>query len=231
MAKTQTLEATARETSAKKNLREGLVPGVLYGHGMTAQSVAVNARQFLKLIKTAGFSSLVNLKFSDSKEHTVIIRDVQTHPLKGTITHADFYQVRMDEAIEAKVPLRFVGEAKAVKDLGGVMVRNTDEVEISALPADLPHDIEVDISVLADFDAVIRIGDLKLPKGVELKQSPDDVIALVQEPRSEQELEKLSEAVTEDVEAVEGVKKEEPAAEGEEGAEAPAGEEKKEKKE
>lgn len=232
MAKTHALEVTTRDASAKKSLRAGQVPAVLYGHGIKAQSVAVNGRQFTKVLKAAGFSSLVSLKFADGKDHTVIVRDIQTHPLKGTITHADFYQVRMDEAIEAKVPLRFTGEAHAVKDLGGVLVRNTDEVEISALPADLPHDIEVDISVLRDFDAVIRVGDLKLPKGVTLLQSPDSVIALVQEPRSEQELEQLSEAVTEDVEAVEGVKPEEPApAEGEAAKpEAPAApEEKKEK--
>lgn len=231
MAKTHILEATARHASAKKSLRAGQVPAVLYGHGIKAQSVAVNGRQFTKVLKAAGFSSLVSLKFADGKDHTVIVRDIQTHPLKGTITHADFYQVRMDEAIEAKVPLRFTGEAIAVKDLGGVLVRNTDEVEISALPADLPHDIEVDISALSNFAAVIRVSDLKLPKGVELKQNPGDVIALVQAPRSEQELEQLSEAVTEDVEAVEGVKPA-PVAEGEAGAaETPTPEEKKEKKE
>lgn len=216
MAKAISLEATQRTQSAKKSLRAGQVPAVLYGHGLPAQSVAVDARQFAKVIKAAGFSSLVNVKLADGQDHIVIIREVQTHPLKGTITHADFYQVRMDEAIEAKVPLRFVGEAVAVKDLGGVLVRSLDELDIEALPADLPHDIEVDISPLADFDAVIRVSDLKLPQGVALKQNPEDVIALVQEPRSEQELEQLAEAVTEDVEAVEGVKKEEPApAEGE----------------
>lgn len=225
MAKAQQLEGKIREGKARSARRQGMVPGVLYGHGLASKSVEVDIKQFTKLLKTAGFSSLVNLKLSDGSTHNVLIRDIQAHPLKGLITHVDFYQVRLDEKIEAKVPLRFTGEASAVKDLGGVLVRNIDELEVTALPTDLPHDIEVDITSLTGFDKVIRVTDIALPEGVALKHEADAVVALVQEPRSEQELEQLAGEVKEDVEAVEGIKKEEPK-EGEEAA--PAEAEKKE---
>lgn len=213
--KFELLEGKVREQSAKDSRRQGLIPAVLYGHGLPSKSIEVDSKKFGKILRTAGFSSLVNLKLNDGGEHSVLIRDVVHHPLKDAIIHADFYQVRMDEKIEAQVPLHFVGEAPAVKDLGGVLIRNLDAVKVTALPADLPHNIEVDISALSGFDKVIRVSDMTAPEGVVIDHSAEEVVALVQEPRSEQELEQLSAEVKEDVEAVEGVKKEEPVAEGE----------------
>ncbi|MBI3421114.1 MAG: 50S ribosomal protein L25 [Candidatus Sungbacteria bacterium] len=224
------LDGKIREAGAKVTRRQGDVPGILYGHGISSQSVSVNAKQFSKVLKTAGYASLVSLKLGDKDEHTVLIRDVAFHPLNDSIIHADFYQVRMDEKIEANVPLHFIGEAAAVKNLGGVLIRNIDELEVSALPADLPPHIEIDISVLSEFGKAIRVSDLALPSGITVSHDADDVIALVQEPRTEQELEQLSGEVKEDVEAVEGVKKEEIAAEGE-GEATPKTKDKDEKKE
>jgi large subunit ribosomal protein L25 len=218
--KLETLEGTVREQSAASSRRQGLVPAVLYGHGLSSKSIEVDAKKFTKVVRAAGFSSLVNLKLSDGSEHAVLIRDVEHHPLKDAIIHADFYQVRMDEKIEAEVPLAFIGEAAAIKNLGGVLIRNLDTVKVSALPTDLPHNIEVDIASLTDFEKVIRVADIQAPSGVTLDHAPDEVVALVQEPRSEQEIEQLAAEVKEDVEAVEGVKKEEPPAEGEEEAKA-----------
>ncbi len=178
----------------------------------------VENRAFNKLFTAAGYTTMLTLSLADGKEHPVFIRDVQVHPLKNTITHIDFYQVRMDEAITANVPLKFVGEAPAVKNMSGVFVRNIDELEVEALPKDLPHDIEVDISSLDNFDAVIHVSDIKLPEGVKTYKEGTEVVALVQPPRSEQEIEALSAEVKEDVESVEGVKKEE-SVEGEAAAE------------
>lgn len=217
------LNGNMRTASASNIRKAGSVPAVLYGHGLSSTNIEVNAKAFNKAFAAAGYSSLVNLKLEDGKEHTVLIRDIQFHPLKSHATHADFFQVRMDEAIEAQVPLKLVGESSAVKDLSGVLVRSLDELTISALPQDLPHDIEVDISVLTDFEKVIRVGDITLPSGVTGKHEADEVVVSVQAPRSEQEIEQLSEEVKEDVEAVEGVKKEEPVPEeGEAGTEAEA---------
>lgn len=215
------LEATARQGKSSALRNQDITPAVLYGRGIKSQALQVDSKAFAKVLKAAGRTSLINLSLGSAK-HAVLVREVQLHPVRGNMLHVDFYQVRMDEKISAHVPLIFTGESSAVKDRGGVLVRNMDEVELEALPQDLPHDIKVDISVLSEFDRPVRVADLKLPKGINLFHEPDEVIALVQPPRTEEELEaELAEEVTEDVEGVEGVKEEEAAeaAEGEEAAE------------
>lgn len=233
MAQTFALKAASRSASPKAVRRLGRIPGILYGHGIKPQNVEVDAREFNKVFSQAGSTSLVTLSITDGEKHPVLVREIQQHPLKEHVTHVDYYRVRMDEALRAQVPLRFVGESPAVKNLSGVLVRNMDEIELEALPQDLPHDIEIDISLLTTFDSLIRVADLKLPKEVKVMQEGDAVIALVQRPRTEEELASLATEVKEDVEAVEGVKKEEPVAEGEEpkGKEGKPEEAKKEKKE
>ena len=211
MAETFTIAAQSRDSHVGELRRAGNIPAVLYGHGIEAQSVTVEMREFLKLLPKAGYTTIINLKLDDKQDHPVFIRAVQFHPVKSTVMHVDFYQVRMDEKVTAKVPLKFIGEAPAVKDLAGTLVRSMDELEVEALPIDLPHELEVDISSIKDFDTVLHISNIKLPKGVVALQEEDEVIALVQPPRSEAEMDSLSEEVKEDVEAVEGVKKEEPA--------------------
>jgi large subunit ribosomal protein L25 len=225
MAKRYTLQANTRTATASAARQGGAIPAVLYGRGLKSQTVQVDYKELNKVYQNAGSTSLVMLKLDGKSDHPVLIRELQLHPLRSTVMHVDFYQVRMDEEIRALVPLHFEGTSSAVKDKGGVFVRSMDEIEVEALPQDLPHDISVDISVLDNFEKVIRIADLKLPKGVTILHEDDEVIALVQAPRTEAELEELTAEVKEDVESVEGVKKEE----AEEGADAEAeAEEKKE---
>lgn len=216
MADQLQLQATSRTQSVGAIRRAGSIPAVVYGHGVEAQNVSVDIRAFQKLFATAGYTTMITLSVEGGADHPVFIKDVQLHPLKSTPIHVDFYQVKMDEAITADVPLKFIGESPAIKNLQGVLVRSIDELEVEALPKDIPHDIEVDISVLDDFEKAIHVKDITLPAGVTTNRDLEDVVALVQPPRSEQEMEALSEEVKEDVEQVEGVKKEEPA-EGEEG--------------
>ena len=217
MAETFTIAAQSRDSHVGELRRAGNVPAVLYGHGIEAQSVSIEMRAFMKLLPKAGYTTIINLVLDDKKEHPVFIRDVQFHPVKSTVMHVDFYQVRMDEKVTAKVPLKFIGESAAVKDMAGTLVRSMDELEVEALPIDLPHELEVDISTIKDFDTQLHVSNITLPKGVVALAEADEVIALVQPPRSEAEMDSLSEEVKEDVEAVEGVKKEEPVEEGAEG--------------
>lgn len=199
------LQAEARQGGVTAIRSNKNVPGVLYGHGLTSEALQVNAQEFEKVFAVVGNTSLVSLLFGKT-EHPVIVREVQHHPLKGTTQHVDFYQVRLDEAIKAEVPLVVVGESSAVKDLGGVLVRNLDELAVEALPKDLPHNIEVNISSIDNFEKVIRVKDITLPEGVKTSVDPDVVAILVQPPRSEEELEALTAEVKEDVQAVEGMK-------------------------
>lgn len=208
----------------------GQIPAVVYGHNLPSKSIAVDAKAFSKVWRAAGATSLINLAMADKAEHTVLVRDIQHHPVKGNVIHVDFYQVRLDELIKAKVPLKFIGEADAVKNQGGVLVRSLDEIELEALPADLPHDIEVDISVLDNFEKVIHVADLALPAGVKHFHQEQDIVALVQAPRTEAELEALKTEVKEEVAAVEGVVKPEAEASGEAGKKEEKKEDKKEEK-
>lgn len=220
------IAAAAREHSAAQVRRTGSIPAVLYGHSVPARPLQVETKQFMHVFTRVGTTSLVTLAV-DGKDHPVLIREVQYHPLTDSVQHIDFYQVRLDEAISAKVPLHLVGESSAVKDLGGVLVRNLDTLEIEALPQDLPHAIEVNISSLTTFEKSIRVKDIAVPAGVKVLADPDTVAVLVQAPRSEEELESLKEEVKEDVTAVEGVVKPEAPAEGEAaGAETAKAEEK-----
>ena len=223
------LKATDRQGTAQALRRRGGIPAILYGHAQASLPLALDQKTFTKIFREAGYTTLIDLAFEGGGEkaaHTVLVKEVQVHPLKGSIMHVDLYQVRLDEIIRARVPLSFVGEAPAVKDLGGVLVRNMDEVELEAKPADLPHDISVDISALTKFDVAIHIKDLAVSAKVKLLHEPGDVIALVQAPRTAEELEAdLAQEVTEDVQSVEGVEekpKEEDAAKAAEGEAAPA---------
>jgi large subunit ribosomal protein L25 len=199
----------------------GNMPGVTYGHGMKPQSVELNLREFEKVFTKAGSSTIVELQL-DTEKRNVVIHDVQFHPVTGRAMHVDLYQVRMDEKIKAEVPLKFIGTSPAVKNLGGILVKAMDKLEIEALPNDLPHEIVVDLSVLKNFDDNIALKDLNIPSGVQVLVEDKELgIASVTRPRSEEELKALDEAVTEDVEAIEGVKKEvegEDVTEKEEGA-------------
>ena len=145
----------------------------------------------------------------------MIIYDSQKDPVSEKFTHIDFFQVRMDEKIEKEIELVFVGESPAVKETGGVLVKNLDKVEISCLPADLPSSIEVDISSIKAFDDYIYVKDLKVGRGVEIKVDPETVVALVAPPRSDEELEALEQKVEGDVTKVEGMVKPEEPVEGE----------------
>ena len=217
------LNAKSRTNIGKKAraLRaDGGLPAVTYGHGIKAQALELSAKEFAQVFAKAGSSTLVSLKLGDG-EKNVVIHAVQHDPVSGSPIHVDLYQVRMDEKIKAQVPLKFVGVSRAVKDLGGILVKPTETLEVEALPADLPHEIVVDLSKLEEINAKLTLKDLALPAAVRvLVDDPEYLVATVDQPRSEEELAKLDEAVTEDVEAVEGVKKpvegEEVAAEGEE---------------
>ncbi|MFA4817639.1 MAG: 50S ribosomal protein L25 [Parcubacteria group bacterium] len=232
------LDAKLREERGKrvnKGRKSGLIPAVTYGKGADPQSLWVDALEFGRLIKKSGESIIINLSIGGKNGYNVLIHELQQNPVNGSISHIDFYQVKMDEKIETEVELVFIGESPAVKEMGGVLVKSLDNIEISCLPADLPSSIEVDIATIKTFDDHIYVKDLKISKGVEVKDDPETVVALVTPPRSEEELSELEEKVVEDVTKVEGVVKEEPAIEGEEKsskADKPARpEEKKEKKE
>lgn len=188
--------------------KTGLIPAVMYGHGIANVNIFLPDLAFGRALKQAGESTLIALSIDSAAPVNVLIADIQLHPLTGRVMHADLFQVRMDEEIEAGVPIEFVGESLAVKSLGGILIRSIDTLEVRCLPAHLPHSLAVDISALKGLDDNISIADIAVPKGVELLGKPDTVIVSIMPPRTEAEIASLDEKVEADVTKVEGVVKE-----------------------
>lgn len=190
-----------------KSLREaGDIPAILYGRDKETVPVSLNLKEFSKILKSAGESTIVNLnieKNGKKEQNPVLIYDVDLDPVTDQPRHADLYLVNMNEKITAKIPLVFIGESEAVKALSGILSKNIHEVEVEALPKDLPREISVDISAIKTFADHICIKDLPLSAGVKvLGHSGDDMIAAVKPPRSEEEMKKLEGEVKIDVDAV-----------------------------
>ena len=220
-----------RKTKALR--KKGVLPAVLYGPKIKNLVLEVDSKEFEKIFKEAGESSLVTLEVEGEKKNfMVLIHDVTRDPLSSDFLHVDFYQPALDKEIEVHVPIVFEGEAPAVKALSGTLVKSISEVEVRALPQNLPKEIKVNVNNLKGFEDNICIKDLKLDKEVKISRNPEDIIAHVVPPaRVEEELEKPIEEKVEDVEKIEKEKKEgEPEEEKkEEGAEDKKQEPKKEK--
>lgn len=180
------LQAVKRAKDEK--ISSDYLPAILYGKGLENQVLKVKKLDFERVFAAAGESNLINLDYG-SGEVKVLVKDIQRDILKYTFTHVDFYQVNMKEKIKAEIVLHFVGEAKAVKELGGMLMRETHELEVECLPTDLVDHIDVDISVLKTYDDVIKIKDLILPPNMKLLHHHDeDLVAQVVEPKAEEEV-------------------------------------------
>lgn len=189
------LKADKREQLGKKTnaLRKaGFLPAVIYGESIKSESLSISYKDFEKIYKEAGESTLIKLNVAD-KPHNVLIYDVKHDPITDRPIHADFYAVRMDKEIKTKVPVEFLGESPAVKNDGGIIVRVMQEIEIEALPQNLPHSMKIDISSLVKFEDRVFVKDFVLPEGVKILADENEVVVLVEPPRSEDELAKLAE--------------------------------------
>lgn len=201
------LEAIIRKETGKKTnkgRKEGMIPSVVYGAGIKAENLWVNALDLRRLLKKSGESVIINLNIGGSSKN-VIIHEIQRDPVAGKYIHLDFFQVRMDEKIEADIHIEYIGESPAVKELGGVLVKSIEKVTVECFPADLPSHINVDISAIKLFDDHIAVKDIKISDKVEIKLDMETVVASVAPPRSEEELSGLEEKVEADVTKVEGV--------------------------
>lgn len=206
------LGASLRAKEKAKSVRAAKkIPAIVYGNGFMNSSIAVDFLAFNKVFQQAGESALINLKIDSDPAVKVLVHDVQANSVSGDIIHVDFYKVNMKEKIKTAIPIVEIGESPAVLELEGALINNRDEVEVECLPGDLIPEIEVDISVLKTLDDVIKVSDLKVPAGIEILDDPEEVVFLIQPPRSDKELAELEEEVKEDVEAVEveGAKPEE----------------------
>jgi len=199
---------------------------VLADSKIKTKNLVLSFNTFKKVYDKAGESALIDLTVVEEKPVKVLVQDVQYDPTKDTIIHVDFHQIRMDEKITTNVPIQIVGEASAVKELGGTMITTLDEIEIECLPGDLIHEIEVDISKLKTFDDMIHVKDLKVPDNIKILKEDDEVVISVMAPRTDEEIQAMEEEAkaaaetpTEGEEVEAGKEEAEASAEGEEGVE------------
>lgn len=181
------LKAEKRDSFGKKTgvlRREGLIPAELYGHGVENMHLAVAAKDFARVYREAGSNTVVNLAVGDLTK-MVMIHNVHMDYLNNSVLAVDFYEVKMDEEITASVPLEFVNESPAVKDLGGILVKAMDEVEIEALPQNIPAAIAVDLSKLTGLGESIYVKDLPTGANYEYKVDPNTVVVTASEPKEE----------------------------------------------
>lgn len=215
------LTATTRTILGKKVKRSrdrGLIPAIVYGHGISSTPIFVNSREYQKVYQQAGTSTLVDLAIDDKPPIKVLFHSPQYHHIHNEAIHADMFAVNMTEKIETSIPITFVGVSAAVKELEGNFISNKTEINIKCLPTDLISGVDVDISVLEDFDKQIHISDINVPDTIEITDDLEDVVALVTAPRSEEELEaELADDTTAEEDAVEELAGKDEEAEGEEG--------------
>ncbi|MFT6390273.1 MAG: large subunit ribosomal protein L25 [Cellvibrionaceae bacterium] len=166
------IDAQNREDAGKgasrRLRRQALVPAIVYGGNKEPQSISILSKELIKHLENEAFySHIVSINIA-GKIEDVILKDLQRHPAKPVILHADFLRVLKDQKLTTKVPLHFINEAKCagVKNQGGIVNHSITELEIVCLPADLPEYIEVDLIDL-EIGNLIHISDLTLPKGVE----------------------------------------------------------------
>ena len=188
--------------------RADRIPAVVYGHKMKNLSLDVDYKEFENTYKKAGFNSLVEMDVEGDKEKkTVLIHELQRDAVSDRFIHIDFFEISAKEEVEVKVPLVFEGTALAVKDLGGTLVKNMSELEVKALPQNLPHEIKVSIESLKTFQDRVLVKDIILPKDVKISAKADEVVVSVVEPAKIEE--ELAKEITEEVENVEKVEKKE----------------------
>ena len=225
-----TLSSKIRKEVGKKvkSLRQqGILPAVLYGHKIKNLNLEVDSKEFEKIYSKAGESSLITLVIAKGKDEAeasslslnveekkqkflILIHDIQFDPLTEKPIHIDFYQPELKEEVEVTVPLIFEGEAPAVKNLGGTLIKEISEIEVKAKSQNLPHEIKVDIGSLKTFEDNIKISDLKVPEGVKILKGPEEIVVSISRPEKvEEELEKPVEEKVEEVEKVEKKPKEE----------------------
>ena len=190
------------------------MPAVLYGPGLKNLNLEIDSRDFIAVFQEAGRTSFLQLEVEQGSKKPsvflVLVHDIQKDPLSLALSHVDFYQPSSTKEIKVKVPLVFEGESEAVKSLGGTLVKNIQEIQVQALPQNLPHEIKVDLKALDELGKTILIKDLIVADNVKILKHPEEIVAqTMAAEKIEEELARPVEEKIEEVKVVEKEKKEE----------------------
>lgn len=189
-SKRPTLAAELRTITGrkvKKLRREGQIPANIFGKKITSQAITIVTADFQKIFKEAGETGLVDITLKGEKAaRPCLIVNVHIHPVTDLPLHADFHQVDLTQKVTANVPVELIGEAPAVKEKGALLITLLNEIEVEALPTDLPEKFEVDVSGLKEFDDAILVKDLKVDSKVTIKTLEEETVVKAQEPKEEE---------------------------------------------
>jgi len=185
------IAVAARDVYGKQNKRlrtTGVVPGVLFGKTTGSIPVQIDAKALELIYHRAGRTSVVSVSVDGGRSTSAIIKGIQRNPLTGRALHVDFFAVDLSQEMQADIPLVFVGTSAAVEMEAGILFTSLDHLKVRALPADLPHEISVDLSSLVDMESTIHVRDLAVEGKVTVVNDPDDLVAKVTPPRAEEEI-------------------------------------------
>lgn len=184
--KLQASPRTALGRKVRALRRTGVVPANIFGKNIPSVAIQLEVKALKEVLKQAGETSLIDLKVDNGKSHPVLVAGYAQDPISGDLLHVDFHEVDLNVKTKAMVPIHTTGESEAVK-AGNVLVLQKNEIEVEALPADLPNELVIDISTLTEVGATIHAKDLSLDRAkVTLLSEEDEVIATIQEPVKEE---------------------------------------------
>ena len=189
MAQITELAVTPRTVvgkATKRLRRTGLIPANIYGHKEASIAVQIEVHTFDRLRREHGLRNVISLRLPGKKDkQTVLVRHIQYDPLSGKILHVDLSRVSMQERIETKIPLHFIGDAPGVKLQGGVLLHLLEALPVECRASDIVEAIEVDLSSLTEIDSILHARDVKLPAGYRLTIDANDPVVKVTAPRVE----------------------------------------------
>lgn len=174
-------------SKVKKLRRQGVIPANVFGHTIKSQAIQVSEVEFLRVYKEAGETSLIWLKVEgEEKERPTLVKALTNNPVTGKKYHVDFHQVNLKEKVTANVPVEIIGESQIVKDGLAVLDINLHEIEVEALPTDIPENITFDISSLKEIGDSLKLSDVKLPAEVTVLTDPEIVVVALGAPQKEE---------------------------------------------
>jgi large subunit ribosomal protein L25 len=212
----------SKEVTAKNIRASGFIPAEFYGHGVSNLDLQMEYNEFRRVFRTAGSNTVLDLEVEGNGVLKALVIRADRDTVTNQISYVEFINVRMDEEVTTKIPVRLEGTAPAVRDLGGILIQSLDEIEVSCLPGDLIHELVLNVETLVDFSSSLHVSDIVVPVKIKVLTDLEETVVSVSEPQAEEVAPEAAPAAA-DVEITTEKK------EGEEGAEGAAKDEKSEK--
>lgn len=180
-----TVQLRDKSVKAKDIRKMKMIPAEFYGRGVDNLTLQMDYQDFRRMYRKAGTNTVIDLTIDGKGVKNVLVHRVDLDPVTDFISYVEFINVRMDEEITTVVPLRIEGQAPAVRDLGAILIQNMDGVEVTCLPAYLPHELVVNIDNLVDINSSVHVADIVAPANVKITADPEESVISLAMPQEE----------------------------------------------